>query len=64
MIPAHRTKVTVTLPLDAANVRGSNADLYRPVTRFILAHRVPMLARTLQPASYRFTSGFLITWPS
>ena len=50
-----------TLLLDtAAKARVSNAGLYRPVKRFILAHRVPVLARALQSASRRFTSRFLI----
>ena len=67
LIPAHRTRVgvtwtrvAVTLLLDAAKVGVSNAGLYRPVTHFILAHRVPVPARALQSASRRFTSRFLI----
>jgi len=53
--------VAFTLLLDtAAKARVSNAGLYRPVKRFILAHRVPVLARALQSASRRFTSRFLI----
>jgi hypothetical protein len=63
LIPAHTTRVGVTwtrvaatlLPDTAAKVRVSNAGLYRPVKRFILAHRVPVLARALQSAPHRFT---------
>jgi hypothetical protein len=35
LIPAYRTRVAVTLLLDAARVGVSSAGLYRPVKRFI-----------------------------
>jgi len=41
---------------------GARVDVRRPaqIKRFILAHRLPVLARALQSASRRFTSRFLI----